>query len=108
MFKGESELNVFDNAQALKDLVDKYSDIRKFDDFVDYSTIFEDNANKAYMKEMKSDKKVADEAKILENRITRLASDISVKKKDIKEKNSSLEVYSKRLEAKASIKEHLA
>lgn len=98
MFKGESELNVFDNAQALKDLVDKYSDIRKFDDFVDYSTIFEDNANKAYMKEMKSDKKVADEAKILENRITRLASDISVKKKDIKEKNSSLEVYSKRLE----------
>lgn len=97
MFKGESELNVFENATALKDLVDKFSDIRKFDDFVDYTTLFEEKSNSAYLKEMKSDKKVANEAKSLETQITHLDEEISSKKKKIKEKTISLEVFSKRL-----------
>ena len=97
MFKGESELNVFDNATALKDLVDKFSDIRKFDELVEYTSSFEGKANAAYLKEMKSDRKVANEAKILESQINRLADDISTKKKDIREKTTSLEVFSKKL-----------
>lgn len=97
MFKGESELNVFDNATALKDLVDKFSDIRKFDDLVEYTSSFEEKANSAYLKEMKSDKKVAGEAKALELQINRLAEEISTKKKDIRDKTTSLEVFSKRL-----------
>lgn len=97
MFKGESELNVFDNAAALKDLVDKFSDIRKFDDLVEYTASFEEKANAAYLKEMKSDKKVAGEAKSLESQIRRLAEEITTKKQDIKEKTTSLEVFSKRL-----------
>ncbi len=97
MFKGESELNVFDNAAALKDLVNKFSDIRKFDDLVEYTSIFKENANKVYLKEIKSDKKVAKDAKVLESEINRLADTISVKKHDIKEKEKSLEVYSNRL-----------
>ena len=72
MFKGESELNVFENATALKDLVDKFSDIKKFDDLVEYTTSFEGKANAAYLKEMRSDKKVANEAKALELQISRL------------------------------------
>ena len=97
MFKGESELNVFENTTALKDLVDKFSDIRKFDNFVDYTTLFKEKSKSAYLKEMKSDKKVANEAKFLESQITRLGEDISSKKKEIKEKITSLEVFSKRL-----------
>lgn len=97
MFKGESELNVFENASALKDLVDKFSDIRKFDDLVEYTSSFEEKANAAYLKEMKSDKKVASEAKSLELQINRLSEEISIKKKDIKDKATSLEVFSKRL-----------
>lgn len=98
MFKGESELNVFENATALKDLVDKFSDIRKFDDLVEFTTSFEGKANAAYLKEMRSDKKVANEAKALELQISRLAGEIDTKKGDIKDKNTSLEVYSKRLD----------
>lgn len=98
MFKGESELNVFENATALKDLVDKFSDIKKFDDLVEYTTSFEGKANAAYLKEMRSDKKVANEAKALELQISRLAGEIDTKKGDIKDKNTSLEVYSKRLD----------
>lgn len=97
MFKGESELNVFDNATALKDLVDKFSDIRKFDDLVECTSSFEEKANSAYLKEMKSDRKVAGEAKALELQINRLAEEISTKKKDIRDKTTSLEVFSKRL-----------
>lgn len=97
MFKGESELNVFDNATALKELVDKFSDIRKFDDLVEYTSSFDEKANSAYLKEMKSDRKVAGEAKALELQINRLAEEISTKKKDIRDKTTSLEVFSKRL-----------
>lgn len=97
MFKGESELNVFDNATALKDLVDKFSDIRKFDDLVEYTSSFEEKANSAYLKEIKSDRKVAGEAKALELQKNRLAEEISTKKKDIRDKTTSLEVFSKRL-----------
>ena len=32
MFKGESTLNVFQDKTALKQLVDKFSDVKKFDD----------------------------------------------------------------------------
>lgn len=98
MFKGESELNVFDNATALKDLVDKFSDIRKFDQLVDNTSYFEDNANKAYLKEMKSDDKVAKEAKSLELKIQHVGDDMQQKKKDIREKKSSIDVFSTRLE----------
>jgi DNA sulfur modification protein DndD len=97
MFKGESELNVFNNPAALKDLVDKFSDIRKFDDLVEYTTSFKEKANAAYLKEMKSDKKVSGEAKSLELQINRLGEEISTKKQDIKDKTTSLEIYSKRL-----------
>lgn len=97
MFKGESELNVFDNPMALKELVNKFSDIKKFDALVENAKIFEDKANKAYLKEMKSDEKVSREAAILDTKIQRLSDQIDLKKNDIKEKQTSLEIYSSRL-----------
>lgn len=97
MFKGESELNVFDNAAALKDLVDKFSDIRKFDELVEITENFENKANAAYLKEMRSDKKVAERARILESAITRLAGDIATTKHDIRDKRNSIDTFAQRL-----------
>lgn len=97
MFKGESELNVFDNAAALKDLVDKFSDIRKFDELVEITENFESKANSAYLKEMRSDKKVAERARILESAITRLAGEISTTKHDIRDKRNSIDTFAQRL-----------
>lgn len=57
MFKGESTLNVFQDKTALKQLVDKFSDVKKFDDLVNLSAIFEEKSNSAYLKECRSDKK---------------------------------------------------
>ncbi len=97
MFKGESKLDVFDDKTALKSLVDKFSDIKSFDKLVESASSFEAKANSAYLKEMKSDEKVSKEAQSLELKIQRVSNDIALKKRDIKEKQSSLELYSSRL-----------
>lgn len=97
MFKGESELNVFDNTTSLKELVDKFSDIRKFDDLVDATGLFEEKSQKAYDKELSSDQKVAKQAKILSSRITALCNEISQIKSDIRDKVKALELYDKKL-----------
>ena len=97
MFKGESTLNVFDNPAALKDLVDKFSDVRKFEELVSMSSSMEEKAYKAYTKECSSDKKIAGEAKVLEAQLTRLASDISNKKKEIKDKQMSVSTFATKL-----------
>lgn len=97
MFKGESELNVFDNPAALKDLVDKFSDIRKFDQLVEFTQSFEAKAEKAYLGEMRSDKKVAEKSRDLESKITRLSGEISITRSDIADKRQSVATFGKRL-----------
>lgn len=98
MFKGESELNVFNNKTALKDLVNKFSDIKKFDKLVENAKLFAEKSNGAYLKEMQSDKKVAQRAKILEDDIKAYASRISEKKCDIIDISNSLDTYSRKLD----------
>ena len=97
MFKGESELNVFDSPTALKDLVDKFSDIRQFDKLEEFSASFAQKANTAYLKQIKSDEKVSKEASSLELRIKHKADEISQTKTDIKEKTHSLELFTTKL-----------
>ena len=97
MFKGESELNVFDSPAALKELVDKFSDIRKFDQLVEFTRNFETKAEKAYMSEMRSDKKVAEKSRDLESKITRLSADLTITRQDIADKRQSVETFGKRL-----------
>lgn len=97
MFKGESELKVFDGPTALKELVDKLSDIRKFDKLVEFTGSFAEKSYTAYLKEMKSDKKVSNQAMNIAAKLKRLETNLSEKKKEIKEKKTSVEVFSTRL-----------
>lgn len=97
MFKGESRLDVFDDKAALKTLVDKFSDIRAFDKLVETSSEFEKKSEAAYLKEMKSDEKVSKDARSLELKIKRVSEEIFQKKADIREKKTSIDVYTSRL-----------
>ena len=97
MFKGESELNVFDNAAALKELVDKFSDIRKFDDLVEVSDNLKEKANTAYLKEMRLDKKVALKTHQIDTEMTKLSADMTAIKFEIQEKRKSIDNYVRRL-----------
>lgn len=98
MFKGESTLNVFQNAAALKELVNKFSDVRKFDELVDLSAKFEEKSNAAFLKECRSDRKISNEAKTLESQLQRVGTEIFNKKKEIREKQDSITLYSAKLE----------
>lgn len=97
MFKGESTLNVFQNAAALKELVDKFSDVREFDKLVEISAEMEDKSNKAYQKECKSDQKIATQAGKLESQLKRVSEDIYNKKKEIADKKLSVSVFQQNL-----------
>ncbi len=105
MFKGESTLNVFQDKTALKQLVDKFSDVKKFDDLVRLSAIFEDKSNSAYLKECRSDKKISSAAKALESQLQRISTDIYNKEKDIKEKQDSISLYDRKLDELAQSQE---
>lgn len=97
MFKGESDLSVFDNAASLKTLVDKFSDIHKFDGLVANTDSFEQKANKALLQEMKSDDKISKETKSLELQMTRLSGEIQQNKEDIKDKKDAIATFSSNL-----------
>ena len=97
MFKGESELDVLDNPTALKELVDKYSDIKKFDQLVENTAVFEEKSSAAYTKEMKSDEKVSKEANDIDFKIKHVGEQISQKTKDIKEKQASCDLFKNKL-----------
>ena len=98
MFKGESELNVFNDKTALKQLVDKFSDIRKFDELVNFTTSFEEKSNAAYIKEINSDNRVSREAQQLQSMLMRVNQEIDNIRKDIRDKEASIETFSMRLE----------
>ncbi|MCD8296075.1 MAG: AAA family ATPase, partial [Prevotella sp.] len=98
MFKGESNLNVFNSETALKDLVDKFSDIRKFDNLVEITKTMEEKSNAAFIKECKSDKKISAKADELGTEIQCVIEDINNKKKEIREKQKTVSTFSSNLE----------
>lgn len=98
LFKGESELNVFDNETALKTLVDKFSDIKKFEDFVNLSSEFEKKSDDAYKKELKTDDKVSKKAKELDIRLLDVNRNIANTRSDIKKQEEVARTYQIELE----------
>lgn len=98
MFKGESTLNVFDDPDALKMLVDKLSDIREFDEYVDMTQEFEAKSGTAYEKECKNDKKTEREAKELERRKEDVNARISNIRRDIRDTEKSADLFTSKIE----------
>ena len=111
MFKGESELNVFNHSQALENLIETFSDIRKFDPFVDFCKEASDNAQKATERAMSSNKKLEVQARGLQVSITRLQteigndkSELKIKQKDAADSSAYLEDLEKNKESSEQLK----
>lgn len=98
LFKGESQLNVFNEKEALRTLVDKFSDIRKFEDFVTVATELEEKSDKAYAKECRSDKKISQKVSELQYKKEHLGRQIDDIKRDIKTQEAVVNTYSVKLE----------
>lgn len=97
LFKGERELNVFDNNTALKTLVDTFSGIKQFDNLVELTTNFEQQSDNLVTKELKKDKKQEEVIKRLEYELSKVQSDISDVRHDISIKEKAVSDYETRL-----------
>ena len=98
LFKGESELNVFNNEAALKTLVDTFSGIKQFEELLALTEGFEQKSLNAVNKEMQNDQKVSRKAKDLDSKLTLLIRDIFDCKKDIGIQETAISDYSNKLE----------
>lgn len=98
MFKGESTLNVFDDPDALKMLVDKLSDIREFDEYVEMTDEFEAKSSTAYEKECKNDKKTEKEAHALESQKAEVNARISNIRRDLRDTEKSADLFASKIE----------
>lgn len=104
LFKGEENLNVFNNPDALKYLIDTFSNIREFEPyytgnednmgFVDFA---EDLSRKAYEKAMKSDKQNSQQEKELSSKLDLLRGDLSKVRKRLETNRENANNYSTKL-----------
>lgn len=88
LFKGESQLDVFNDETALKTLVDKFSNIRQFDNYVDMLKSFEVNSDKAYKKELKSDEQTTKKV----DRLEYMLKDVNRRVGDIRQEIKQQEI----------------
>lgn len=97
LFKGERELNVFDNNTALKTLVDTFSGIKQFDQYVENTVWFEQESDKLVTRELKKDKKQEDTVKMLESEMSRVVREISDTTRDIRAKEKAVSDFESRI-----------
>ncbi len=98
LFKGENELNVFDNDTALKTLVDTFSGIKQFDKLFDLTAEFEKKSANATNRELQNDKKVSSQAKDLNTKLDAVSNDIQDIKIELNQKRTSINDFSTKLE----------
>ncbi len=98
MFKSESTLDVLGDREALKMLVDKLSDIREFEEYVEMTEEFETKSSAAYEKECRNDKKTEKEAYLLGQQKIEVSTRISNISRDLQEVEKSISLYVSKIE----------
>lgn len=98
LFKGESQLDVFDNNTALKTLVDTFSNIRQFEDYVDLTEKFERDSDAVVTKALKQDKAQTKKVQQLESDKIRNLNDIQNVKDDIRTQEQTISDFTSSLE----------
>jgi DNA sulfur modification protein DndD len=112
LFKGEENLNVFNNPTALNYLIETFSNIRQFDpyytgddDSMGFIDFAEDQSRKAYEKAMKSDKQNSQRERELSSDLDRLRRRLDDTRKRLKSNRDNATNYSTKLEDLENSKE---
>ncbi len=77
MFKGEAELSIFDNEDALATLVSNFPDVIRYDKYSEKGNLLREKAEKAVEDSSKRNKKKLAEYNVLESEIERLRREIN-------------------------------
>lgn len=100
MFKGEEQLNVFDNDDnALKILVETFSGFKQFDKLVEMTANFDQKSANAANRELQNDKKVSNQARELNDQLSDVRNDIYSIKTELNEKRISISEFTSKLES---------
>lgn len=99
LFKGEAELDVLNSQNALKELIDKFSSVRKFDKMSKLVSDLEDKAKKAYEHDCREDKKTSGRTSEIQSLLDRVTRDLDAKNKEKREKEKSIFNYEKNIDA---------
>ncbi|NLM67131.1 MAG: AAA family ATPase, partial [Enterococcus sp.] len=112
LFKGEKNLNVFNNSDALKYLIDTFSNIRQFDPYFvgdnenyGFTEFAENESNKAYTKAMSADKKNELQEKEISAKLNKYRADLHTVRTRLKSNKTNATIYSRKLEDLESSKE---
>ena len=112
LFKGEENLNVFNNPDALKYLIETFSNIRDFDpyytgkeDNMGFTDFAEDLSRKAYEKAMRADKQNSQQEKDLSSKLDSLRRDLSNVRKRLETNRENANNYSTKLDEIENSKE---
>lgn len=97
MFKGEADLDVLQSSNAMKLLVDNFSEVRDFDAYFEFMEYATRNANKARDNAQKLDKKNQDRIKDLNRTIDHESSLLSDIEKEIGIKENEAENFDRLL-----------
>lgn len=98
LFKGESQLDVFDNNTALKTLVDTFSNVRQFEEHVALAEYCEEQSDKVVTNELKKDKAQTKRVQQLESDRARNQNDLQNVKEDIRTQEQIISDYTLNLE----------
>lgn len=98
MFKGENELNVFDEETALKTLVNTFSGVRDFDKLTDWTSNFDQSSARAANSELQKDKNVSKQATELNRKLEETIKIISETKSELSRNKIQKEKLSNNLE----------
>jgi DNA sulfur modification protein DndD len=112
LFKGEENLNVFNNPDALNYLIETFSNIKQFapyytgdDDNFGFIDFAEDQSRKVYEKAMKSDKQNSQQEKELSSKLDLLRTKLSNIRQRLKTNRENANNYSTKLNEIESSKE---
>lgn len=76
LFKGESNLNVFDSKDALHLLVNTYSNVRNFEPYIKFSKFARNRATEVYKNQAKNDSKSRSAATKLSNELENIEKEL--------------------------------
>ncbi|WP_088161330.1 AAA family ATPase [Sphingobacterium sp. G1-14] len=112
LFKGEENLNVFNDVEALKYLIDTFSNIKQFDPYYTedennqgFTEYAEQLSRKAFEKAMKSDKQNSQQERELSTQMENFRRDLSNVRQRLRSNQENVTTYSGKLDELENSKE---
>lgn len=93
MFKGETELDIFQSSNALKMLVDTFSDVKDFEAYFSFMEYATKKADQARENAQKADRRNAQQISGLSRQIETIRNEIARKTRDLKTAESEVVNY---------------